>query len=125
MTVLDASALLAFLFGEAGHAQVRAVVDTACISAVNLSEVIGRFVRDGYDVEFVLGALITTQLEVVPFTAGDAALTASLLPMTHPLGLSLGDRACLALARTRGAPALTADRAWVQLQVGVDIRLIR
>lgn len=73
----------------------------------------------------VLQRLTATTLEIVPFTAEDAALAASLVPATRRLGLSLGDRACLALALARKIPAVTADRSWSHLQIGVEIRVIR
>ena len=57
--------------------------------------------------------------------ARQALSAAALLPQTRRLGLSLGDRACLALARTRGKPAVTADRAWAELDVDITVRLIR
>jgi len=125
MIALDASALLAFLFPEAWHERVRAAIEAACLSTVNLSEVIGRFVRDGHAARVVLERLRATTLELVPFTADDAALAASLVPATRPLGLSLGDRACLALALARGIPALTADRTRLRLDIGVHIQVIR
>lgn len=64
-------------------------------------------------------------IEVVPFAADDAAVAASLRPTTDPLGLSLGDRACLALALTRSLPAITADQGWRKVKAGVDIRIVR
>jgi len=126
MIALDASALLAFLFREAGHERVGALIDDACLSAVNLSEVIARFVRDGHDPPAVLHRLTSTTIEIVPFAAADAALAASLVRGTRRLGrLSLGDRACLALALTRRIPAVSADRTWARLQIGVDIQVVR
>ncbi|MFO1423011.1 MAG: type II toxin-antitoxin system VapC family toxin [Candidatus Competibacteraceae bacterium] len=125
MMALDASALLAFLFREPGHEQVGAMLDAACLSTVNLAEVIGRFVRDGHDAHQVLQKLTSTTIEIAPFTAEDAVLAASLIPATQPLGLSLGDRACLALALSRNIPAITADRIWTQLHVGVTIQFVR
>jgi PIN domain nuclease of toxin-antitoxin system len=123
--VLDASALLAFLFREKGHERVASILADACISAVNLSEVLGRFARDGHDPEEALKMLAGSPIEIVPFGVGDAALTASLVPMTRSLGLSLGDRACLALAMRRDATALTADRTWLDLDVAIEIDCIR
>ena len=83
MIALDVSALLAFLFREAGRERVGAEIETACLSAVNLSEGIGRFVRDGHDARTVLHRLTSTSIEIVPFTADDAALAASLVPVTR------------------------------------------
>jgi PIN domain nuclease of toxin-antitoxin system len=125
MIALDASALLAFLFREAGHEQVGALIEDSCLSAVNLCEVIARFVRDGHHVPTVLHRLTSTTIEIVPFATADAAMAASLVPETRRLGLSLGDRACLALALARKIPAVTADRTWARLRIGVDIQVVR
>lgn len=125
MTALDASALLAFLFREAGHEQVSAVLHDACLSAVNLCEVLGRFARDGHDPHVVARRLLNLGIEVVPFADDHPALAAALRSRTDALGLSLGDRACLALAQARGIPAMTADRAWQSLDAGVEVLLIR
>lgn len=125
MSVLDASAVLAFLFREPGHERVAAELASSSLSAVNLSEVLGRFARDGHDVHLVARRLVEHGVEIVPFEEDDAALAARLRPTTDPLGLSLGDRACLALAQARGVPALTADHAWCELSIGVDIVVIR
>lgn len=125
MIALDASALLAFLFGEEGGERVAAVIDRSCLSTVNLSEVLGRFARDGHDPNLVARRIASTPIELVPFEAQDAALAAQLTPEARRLGLSLGDRACLALALARGIPALTADRDWAKLDVGVRIETLR
>ena len=125
MIVLDASALLAFMFRENGHQRVADVVEDSCISAVNLSEVIGRFVRDGHDAATVLHRISSTPIEVVPFGDADAAIAAALVPKTRPYGLSLADRACLALALARGILVLTADRAWADVEVGARVEVIR
>ena len=125
MTVLDASAVLALLFGEPGHERVAAVLDDACLSTVNLAEVLGRLARDGHDPEVVRRKIEASTIEIVPFDAAQATICAALLPATRALGLSLGDRACLALAASRRVNALTADRAWVGLGVGVSVTCIR
>lgn len=125
MIALDASALLAFLFEEEGGEQVAAHLSACCLSTVNLSEVMGRFVRDGHDARSVLTHLTSTEIEIVPFTAEQAAIAATLIPKTSRIGLSLGDRACLALALDRGIPALTADREWRKLKIGVPVEMIR
>jgi PIN domain nuclease of toxin-antitoxin system len=122
---LDASALLAFLFREAGHDAVARHIDRCCLSTVNLAEVLGRFARDGHDPNDVLARLAATSIEIVPFGPRDAAAAAALVPATRPLGLSLGDRACLALAAVRDIPALTADRIWADLDVAVTIEIAR
>ncbi len=125
MIALDASALLALLFDEPGGEAVAAQLAESCISAVNLSEVLARFARDGHDTAAVLARLSKTAMEIVSFGPADAAGAASLVTITRAGGLSLGDRACLALALARGIPAMTADRAWAKLDVGVSIQTIR
>ncbi len=125
MTVLDASALLTLLFREPGHETVAAVLEESSMSTVNLAEVLGRFVRDGHSSLQVLSLLQASPIEWVSFDAQQAALAAELLPRTRHLGLSLGDRACLALASALGAPAMTADQAWTKLDLGLEIKLVR
>jgi PIN domain nuclease of toxin-antitoxin system len=125
MIVLDASALLAYMFSEPGRPQVEAELGSSCLSTVNLAEVLGRFVRHGQGSQPVLRQVLASPIEIVPFSDTEAALAASLLPHTQPLGLSLADRACLALALRRGIPVLTADRTWAALNVGVSVQVIR
>lgn len=125
MTVLDASALLAFLFREEGHETVARQLEGSIISSVNNSEVIGRFVRDGHAPNLVVDNLSALPVRVVAFDGVDAMIAASLLPATRHLGLSLADRACLALAGRRSLPVVTADRAWADLDIGLDIHIIR
>lgn len=125
MIVLDASAVLAYLFREAGHEDVAAEIDDACLSTVNLSEVLARFARDGHDPRVVLDGFRASPIKIVDFDDVQAELAAGFVPRTAGAGLSLGDRACLALALSRGMPALTADRAWAGLDTGVEIRLLR
>ena len=125
MIVLDASALLAFLFREPGHEKVAPFLDNSCLSTVNLAEVLSRFSRDGHDPREVYGRLAESPIELVPFLAADAALAATLAIPARRLGLSLGDRACLALAFARGLPAITADQAWLSLDIGIEVVAIR
>jgi ribonuclease VapC len=125
MIVLDASALLALLYQEPGHEVVSAHLSDCCISTVNLTEVVSRFVRDGHTGQQIWQQLRATSIEFIPFSIEQAILASHLLTQTQPYGLSLADRACIALALLRGVPALTADRAWNQVQVGVTIRVIR
>lgn len=125
MIALDASALLAFLFRETGHEKVSGRLPESCLSTVNLAEVMGRFAHDGHDPVPLLDLLHAGGLDLVPFDEEQAARAAALLPLVKSRGLSLGDRACLALAASRDMPAITADRAWTGLDIGIDIELIR
>lgn len=125
MIALDASAALAFLFREPGAERVAARLDESCMSAVNLAEVIARFARDGHNPREVLQHIAASPVELVPFLAEDAALAAALIPATRGLGLSSGDRACLALGMARRIPVCTADRSWLSLGLDIEVEVIR
>lgn len=123
--VLDASAVLALLANERGAEQVQAALGSAVISAVNLAEVLAKLSDRGATVAEL--RLVRTSLDIEVRSFGErAALRASTLRgTTKSFGLSIGDRACLALALEEGLPALTTDRAWSALDVGVDVRSLR
>jgi PIN domain nuclease of toxin-antitoxin system len=123
--VLDASALLAILNQEPGSDQWADAVAGAAVSAVNLSEVIGKLVDLGVPEDDIRQVIEPLDLDVAPF--GDAeAWTAGLLrSSTRTAGLSLGDRACLALGQRMRLPVLTADQTWKSLKIGVQVRLMR
>ena len=123
--VLDASAMLAYLHEETGHEIVEAVLNGALISSVNWSEVVQKVVAHGVAADGLRSDLAALGLTVVPFSADDAETAATLWSATRAFGLSLGDRACLALATQRKLPALTADRAWTGLSVGIKSRVMR
>ena len=123
--VLDASALMAVLREEPGAAALEAVLDAAAISTVNLSEVQAKLVERGTPAENAWSWLVDLDLEVIDFDAPQARIAGDLRPLTRARGLSFADRACLALAQARAAPALTADRAWSGLELGIEVRIIR
>jgi PIN domain nuclease of toxin-antitoxin system len=130
-SVLDASALLAYLSDEQGAALVAdAIADGATISTVNLAEVLSRVAaRDGDPARLVREmserGLLGGAVSIESFTADDALEVARLRPSTRERGLSLGDRACVALARRLDVPALTADTAWSRLELPIVVRQIR
>ena len=124
--LLDASALLAYLQREPGFEAVReALREGAAISAVNLAEVAGKLKARGKDTERIVRRLLAMGLEVLPFTLEEALEAGALDPLTRPLGLSLGDRACLAAGKVRGLAVLTADRTWAGVVPGVDVVVVR
>ena len=125
MIVLDSSALLAMLFFEPGCERVAELVPQSCMSTVNLAEALGRLARDGRAVDEVLDQIDEMGIGLIAFDREMAREVATLLVPTSPLGLSRGDRACLALARLRRLPVVTADRAWAQLDLDVAIEVIR
>jgi ribonuclease VapC len=122
--ILDASALLAYFHEESGGASVRTHIAGSQMSALNWSEVLQKTLARGVDIEGLLDEITDMGLAIIPFTAEDAA-TAAFLWRGVARSLSLADRACLALSARLGLPALTADRAWRDLDVGVEVRLIR
>ena len=125
IVVVDSSAVLAVLQQESGREQVLAVLDHAVLCAVNSAEIQSKLIRDGmsaHEARIALDGCVDT---VLSFDAQHANIAAALITQTRPYGLSVGDRACLALAMTLNAPVYTTDRAWAQLQVEVEIRLVR
>lgn len=125
MIVLDSSALLAMLFFERGCERVAELVPQSCMSTVNLAEVLGRLARDGRALDEMLDQIDQMGIVAIAFDREMAVGAAALLPATAPLRLSLGDRACLAVAGLRNLPAVTADRAWANLDLDIAIEVIR
>jgi PIN domain nuclease of toxin-antitoxin system len=123
--VLDASALLVLLYAEEGKDEVAATVRGAAMSAVNLAEVVGKLADRGGTEGGLRDVVSRVGLEVHPFELDDAFAVGSLRERTRGVGLSLGDRACLALGMRLDRPVLTADRAWTSLKLGVTVRLVR
>lgn len=123
--VLDASALLAHIRREPGAESVEQSAPDALISAVNLAEVITKLMDEKLSPEQADQIVYAYGFEIVPFDEDLARQTGALRSATKRLGLSLGDRACLALAQRENLPALTADRTWAKLDLGIDIKLVR
>jgi ribonuclease VapC len=123
--VLDASAILALLHNETGADAVADLLDEAAISAVNVAEAGARLVDSGMPPPLAGEAIRALGLEIVPFDAELAQASTALRQGTRHLGLSLGDRACLALAQKLSVPAVTADRAWQDLGAPISVTLIR
>ena len=123
--VMDASALLALLSAEKGAEIVQGLLPDAIISVVNLAEVVGRLSMAGMPDKDIHDTLALLGLDVIPFDEEQAYQTGMLISSGREYGLSLGDRACLALARSVTAIAVSADRAWAALDVGINIKTIR
>lgn len=124
--VLDASALLAVLNREPGADRLTLqLLSAAASSTVNLAEVQGKLVDRGLSPDDAWEATLSPIREAVSFTPEHARLAGDLVGQTRPLGLSLGDRACLALGLALKAPVYTADRSWKNLKVGIRIHVIR
>ncbi|MEM6792584.1 MAG: type II toxin-antitoxin system VapC family toxin [Acidobacteriota bacterium] len=122
---LDASAILALLRREPGSDFVASVLDVSVLSAVNWAEVLSKSLEYGADLRDAMRYFESLGVVVIPFSELDATGVAELRLTTKALGLSLGDRACLALAQRFEISALTADRAWSRLDLGIPVQQIR
>jgi ribonuclease VapC len=123
--VIDASVLLTVMLGEPGADEASTFLADSVISTVNLAEVQGRVVRGGFSSEKAWAMATSLLADVKDFDSEQARLAGDLILKTKEFGLSLGDRACLALGMTLGVPVCTTDRAWKSLKVGVKIHVIR
>ncbi len=125
-SVLDASAVLAFLQKESGYTEVEGLlVQSAAMSTVNLSEVAGKLMHKRASGSIMRNILDGLGLHLVAFDREMAYRAGELRAQTSRAGLSLGDRACLATAQKLKVPVYTADRAWMDLSLNVDVRCIR
>lgn len=129
MTVLlDSSALLARLLDGPGQDLVlEAIASDAAMSSVNLAEVMTRLMRDGVAPNDAEQALAMLPVTIHAFDDALALRAGAMFAVTRQFGLSLGDRACLALAQRENLPVLSADRIWAEAAplVGVTVTLIR
>jgi PIN domain nuclease of toxin-antitoxin system len=123
--ILDASAILAVIKGEPGIERAGGVIRGARVSALIVAEVATWFAHQGMSAFEINTTIDDFNFRTEPFDDARARATGILVSKTRSRGLSLADRACLALALELGLPVLTADRAWVGLDIGVDVRLIR
>lgn len=127
--VLDASALLAWILKEPGSERVRELLEAGeCrLSAVNAAEIVAKLADKNRPAEALRQVIAHIGAECVPFDADQATEAGLLRPLTRHLGLSMGDRACLALARRRGGVVVTTDRLWLTLSepLGLSIECIR
>ena len=123
--VLDSSAILAVIFNEPGSEAVLDLLGGALLSTVNLAEIHTKLLLGGAPSDLAWNRVLSMGCEVCAFTDEHARLAAELMNKTKPFGLSLGDRACLALALERNAKVYTTDRAWKNLALGIEIEVTR
>jgi PIN domain nuclease of toxin-antitoxin system len=123
--ILDASALIALLRAEPGHAVVQQVIAKASISTVNVAEVYSKAGDIGIPMETVIRLIAALPLRIVPFDQDQAIVVGLLRETTRTLGLSLGDRCCLALGLSGQLPVLTTDKVWSKLDLGIKVTVIR
>jgi ribonuclease VapC len=123
--VVDASALIALICQETGGRLVEKNLSNIEISTVNLAEVASYLIKKGLDVEETTSLLNDLAIPAIPFDETQAFCAAHLVNKTAAKGLSLGDRACLALAMQKDQSVLTADKVWKELDLNIEINLIR
>ena len=123
--VLDAFALLAYLRQGPGGEMVDGVLAESVMSSVNWAEVVQKSISAGVEVEGMLEDLQALGMKVEPFLPVDGAMARRLWAPTRQPGLSLGDRTCLSLGLRLGLTVLTCDRAWAQLPLEVEVRILR
>jgi len=124
--VLDASAVLALLNNESGADKLTPeLLSNATCSTVNLAEVQTKLVSAGAAPDEAWEDTLSPIREAAPFTDEQARIAGSLVAQTRAFGLSLGDRACLALGLALKAPVYTADKSWKKLKLGLRIHVIR
>ena len=124
-TVLDASAILAIIFNEPGSAALSdEIMESAVASTVNLAEVQSKLIKKGYEPDVAWDHALQL-VAAEPFTSEQAKTAGTLIGQTSSVGLSLGDRSCLALAITLQAEVYTTEQLWKGLQIGVPIHVIR
>jgi ribonuclease VapC len=124
-SVLDSSAVLAWLRGEPGADVVQPLLPAAIMSAANWSETWQKLRQHGVDADRATSRLRTLGVRVEPLSEADAVTAADLWTRTRAAGLSLGDRCCLALGTRLALPTVTADTAWAGLDIGIPVRIIR
>jgi ribonuclease VapC len=123
--VLDSGAVLAALFGERGAEVALSAAPSSLISSVNYAEALSRMVEEGLRLEDAIDMLARMGGEVVAVDALDAIAVGGMFMSTRRTGTSLADRFFLALVRSSGLPGLTTDRRLAELDMGVEVRLIR
>lgn len=123
--VVDSSAVLAGLLSEPGGEAIASLDGPFLLSTVNACEVLERLIAEEFLVARAFAMLEDLNFDIIDFTLDLAVIAARLKASTRPIGLSLGDRACLALALRESLPVLTGDLDWTKVDVGVEVRLIR
>lgn len=123
--ILDASAILAYLQNETGEENVEPILETSAISRINFTEVLTKLVEKGMSIAEAEEVFDNLDLTIIEFNENQSLKAAELRPLTKHLGLSLGDRCCLAVAILENLPAVTADKNWANLNLLGEITLIR
>ena len=124
--VIDSSALLALTRGERGYETVQELLhsEECAISSVNMAEVGTKLVEYGLPSNELPRLVNQFQIDVIDFNIEQSILSAQLRPLTRAAGLSLGDRACLALTKLMQGIAVTTDQAWQDIRISADVKVL-
>jgi PIN domain nuclease of toxin-antitoxin system len=123
--LLDTSVLIAFALGEAHNVDENTLLSGAAVSTVSLAELRSVLLQKNVDAEDIDATIQDFNLEVLPFGLAESQVAGNLIPIARPLGIGLGDCACIATGIVTGLPVWTADRDWAKLDVPTQIHLIR
>jgi PIN domain nuclease of toxin-antitoxin system len=123
--VVDSSVVLAVVYSEVGWEAALELLEDAVVSAVNVAEVQSKLVINGMPPELAWRTVMNAVSQVAEFDEEQARVAGDLILKTKEFGLSLGDRACLALGIVLNIPVCTTDRAWKSLKAGVKVHIIR
>ena len=129
--VFDSSAILAILFKEPGSAKLSSEIRSRAVaSSVILAEVQANSRGRRVSIQSLVGSDMSAALFKLVgsrnhFNCDRRKISGDLIAQTKPFGLSLGDRACLALALELSAPVYTTDKIWSNLHLGIPIHVIR
>ena len=125
--VMDASALLALTHGKRGYEIVEDFIQSqeCVISSVNIAEVGSKLVDNGLPEKDLSRVLQQFQVGIIDFSTEQAVRSAALRPLTRRYGLSLGDRACFALAQLMEGCVVTTDRAWSDVETALGVKVLQ
>lgn len=124
-TVLDSSALLAFINQENGSELIEGYLPNAVMSSVNIAEIVAVLSLVDMPEDVIINIINDLGIEVINFDQEQAMQTGFLRNKTKAAGLSVGDRACINLASIKKLPVVTADKVWNTLDLTNEIVLIK
>ena len=124
--ILDSTALIALVGSESGSQRIADLLENSAVSAVNLAETANNLLEKGFSQAEVRESLAKLELKVEDWSEAMAYRSAEFTRYNKSHGLSLGDRACLTLAKHLHATAVTSDRTWSRKPaLGVPIMIFR
>jgi len=124
--VFDSSALIALFAKEKGFEVIKQHLKNAIISSVNIAEVYKYCIDVQNLTEDECNDIVNISgVKIIEFDQKQALTTAQIYPKTKKYGLSLGDRACIALAIEKECSVLTCDKIWEKVHIDVEFIMAR